>query len=85
MAPAHDVNTLNTVVQRIKEVAESFNQKHVALTVDQALFPILMELNWVVPEYNEVLIPRLGGLHMSMNFLKVLGQLIQDSRFRPSG
>ena len=71
LAPAHDVDTLNTVVQRIKEVAESFNQKHVVLTVDQALFPILMKLKWVVPEYNEVLIPRLGGLHISMNFLKV--------------
>ena len=32
LAPAHDVNTLNTVVQRIMQVAESFNQKHVVLT-----------------------------------------------------
>ena len=79
LAPAHDVDTLNTVLQRIKEVAESFNQKHVVLTVDQALFPILMELKWVIPEYNQVLIPRLGGLYISMNFLKVLGQHVQDS------
>ena len=62
LAPAHDVDTLNTVVQRIIEVAESFNQKHVVLTVDQALFPILVELKWVVPEYKDTLIPRLGGL-----------------------
>ncbi|KAL9951254.1 hypothetical protein ACROYT_G043888 [Oculina patagonica] len=79
LAPAHDVDTLNTVVQRIIQVAESFNQKHIVLTVDQALFPLLMELKWVVPEYKDVLIPRLGGLHTSMNFLKVLGQHIQDS------
>ncbi|CAH3174764.1 unnamed protein product [Porites lobata] len=79
LAPAHDVNTLNTVVQRIMQVAESFNQKHVVLTVDQALFPLLMELKWTLPEYKDTLIPRLGGLHTSMNFLKVLGQHIQDS------
>ena len=79
LAPTHDVNTLNTVVQRIVQVAESFKQKHVVLTVDQALFPLLMELKWVVPEYQDCLIPRLGGLHTSMNFLKVLGQHIQDS------
>jgi len=78
LAPAHDVNTLNIVVQRIVQVAESFNQKHVVLTVDQAFFPLLMELKWVVPEYQDCLIPRLGGLHRSMNFLKVLGQHIQD-------
>ena len=79
LAPTHDVNTLNTVVQRIIEVAESFNQKHVLLRVDQALFPLLMELKRVVPEYKDTLIPRLGGLHTSMNFLKVLGQHIHDS------
>ncbi|CAH3018507.1 unnamed protein product [Porites evermanni] len=79
LAPAHDVNTLNTVVQRIMQVAESFNQKHVVLTVDQALFPLLMELKWTLPDYKDTLIPRLGGLHTSMNFLKVLGQHIQDS------
>lgn len=62
-APAHDVDTSNTVVQRIIQVVESFNRKYVALTVDQALFPSLMELKWVVPEYKDVLIPRLG-LHI---------------------
>jgi len=36
LAPAHNVNTLNTVVQQIVQVAESFNQKHVVLMVDQA-------------------------------------------------
>ena len=79
LAPAHNVNTLNTVVQRIMQVAESFNQKHVVLTVDQALFTLLMELKWTLPDYKDTLIPRLGGLHTSMNFLKVLGQHIQDS------
>ena len=65
LAPAHDVNTLNSVVQRIVQVVESFNQKHVELTVDQALFPLLMELKWALPEYQDCLIPRLGGLQMN--------------------
>lgn len=39
LAPAHNIDTLNTVVKRIVQVAESLNQKHVVLTVDQALFP----------------------------------------------
>ena len=64
---------------RVIEVAKSFNQKHVVLTVDQALFPLLMELKWVVPGYKDTLTLRLGGLHTSMIFLKVLGQYIQDS------
>ena len=70
LAPAHEVDTSNTVVQKIVAVAESFNQKHAVLTVDQAIFPLLMELRWVVPEYKDTIIPRLGGLHTSMNFLR---------------
>ena len=78
-APAHELSTLNTVVKRVIHVAEALNQTKVVLTVDQALFPGLMELKWVVPEYRNVLIPRLGGLHVSMNFLKILGQHMTDS------
>ncbi|KAL2094651.1 hypothetical protein ACEWY4_009370 [Coilia grayii] len=78
-APAHDINTMNTVVRRIMQVAKSFNQSYAVLTVDQALFPLLMELKWIVPEYKDSLIPRLGGLHISLNFLKVLGKHMQDS------
>ena len=37
-----------------------------------------MELKWTLPGYKDTLIPRLGGLHTSMNFLKVPGQHIQD-------
>ena len=32
-----------------------------------------------MPEFKDTLIPRLGGLHISMNFLKVLGQHTDDS------
>ena len=38
-----------------------------------------MQLKWSVPEYRNVLIPRLGGLHTSLNFLKVIGQ--HNARF----
>ena len=60
-------------------VADAFNQLHVVLTVDQALFPQLMKLKWSVPAYKDRLIPRLGGLHTLLNFLKVIGQHMQDS------
>ena len=49
------------------------------MTVDQALFPALMELKWEIPQYKDIWIPRLGGLHTSKSFLKVLGQHTADS------
>lgn len=74
LAPAHEYDTLYTVVQRCKYVAETNGQKFVVLTVDEALYCRLMELKWANDEIQEILIPRLGGLHTAMNFLKAIGQ-----------
>ena len=38
-----------------------------------------MQLKLSVSEYRHVLIPRLGGLHISWNLLKVIGRHIQDA------
>ena len=78
-APANDHDTLNTVVRRISHIAQSRGKKFLVLTVDEGLFPKLMELKWSVPEYKDILIPRLGGLHTAMNFQGCLGQHMQDS------
>lgn len=48
-APAHEMDTLNTVVQWCLHVASSLGQSHVVLTVDQALYCKLMELKWTIP------------------------------------
>ena len=78
-APANDLDTLNTVVRRILHIAESLGQKVLVLTVDEGLFPKLMELKWSLPEYKDILIPRLGGLYTAMNSQECLGQHMQDS------
>jgi len=38
-----------------------------------------MEMKWANPEFTTKLIPRLGGLHIAMNFLKVIGDHMQGS------
>ena len=79
LSPAHEMDTLNTVVRRSMVIAKHFNQEHVVITVDQALFCKLMELKWSVPEYLDKLFPRLGGLHIAMNFMKVIGDHMDGS------
>ena len=78
-APAHDIDTLNTVVRRVMHVAQSLEQEHVVLTVDEGLYPKLMELKWSVDQYKDILIPCLGGLHIGMNFLGIIGRHMEDS------
>ena len=50
-APAHELDTLNTVVLRCMHVARKLGQPHVVITVDEALFSKLMELTWAKAEY----------------------------------
>jgi hypothetical protein len=49
------------------------------LTVDQALYFKLMDLKWSAPEYRERLVPRMGGLHIAMNFMKCIGDHISGA------
>ena len=79
LAPAHEYDTLNTVVRRCMSISAQCGQEHTVITVDQALYCKLMELKWSVEEYKEKLIPRLGGLHTAMNFLKVIGDHMAGS------
>ena len=81
-APASDLDTLNTVVQRVLHVAKSMDQQHIVLTVDEALYPKLLELKWSVEEYRDVLIHCLGGLHISINYMGVIGRHMSDSGLR---
>jgi hypothetical protein len=73
-APAHELDTLNTVIQRCKHVANKLGQHYVVLTADEALFCKVMELKWEKEEYQNILVVRLGGLHISLNFMKVIGK-----------
>ncbi|XP_063763531.1 uncharacterized protein LOC134880508 [Eleginops maclovinus] len=79
LAPAHEYDTLNTVVKRCMAISSHFGQEHTVITVDQALYCKLMELKWCVEEYQGKLIPRLGGLHIAMNFLKTIGDHMAGS------
>ena len=79
LAPAHELDTLNTVVIRCKYVANRLGQYHVVITADEQLFYKLMELKWAKPEYKHFLVVRLGGLHTALKFLEVIGKHMKSS------
>jgi hypothetical protein len=71
-APAHEIDTLNTVVQKCMYISDPLGQRHTVLTVNQALYFKLIDLKWSVPEYRERLVAGMGGLHIVMNFMKCI-------------
>lgn len=78
-APAHEMDTDNTVVQKCMYISNRLEQRHTVITVDQALYFKLMDLKWSVPEYRDILVPRMGGLHIAMNFMKCIGDHMSGS------
>ena len=60
-APAHHIDTLNTVVKRVLHVAQSMEQEHVVLTVSEDLYPKLMELKVAGSTHNGFLVDLLAG------------------------
>lgn len=69
--PAHDLDTLNTVVLRCRHVSRKLGQHHVVITVDEALFCKLMELKRAKADYQDCLIVMLGGLHTATKFINL--------------
>ena len=78
-APAHDMDTLYTAVRRCRFVASTLGQKHVVRTVDEALYQRLVPLKWAHKDLQEWLIVRMGGLHIALNFLGVIGRHMECS------
>ena len=78
-APAHEMDTLKTVVKKCMHVATVLGQQYTIITVDQALYCKLVELKWATPECREKLIVQLGGLHICICFLKTIGDHMKES------
>lgn len=77
--PAHEYNTLHTVLMRCVSLADNLNYPYIDLVVDQALFCKLLELRWSSEIFQKLIILRMGGLHLSMNFMGAIGQHMKNS------
>ncbi|CAG9818890.1 unnamed protein product [Phaedon cochleariae] len=75
--PAHEIETLTTVLQGCIALGNSLGYKYISLTADQQLYCKLLE--WSSPEFKERFILRMGGLHIAMNFLHTIGQHMAGS------
>ena len=52
LSPAHEYDSLNTVIVRCRHIAETLGQKYVVYTVGEALFSRLMALKWSQESYS---------------------------------
>ena len=79
LGEATDFDTINTVVERCRFVANSLDQQYIIITADEAIFCKLMELKYANADLRRILIVRLGGLHTAMAFMKAIGKHVKES------
>ena len=73
-APADDYSTFYTAFKQCLDVDAKLQNPYTIIGVDQALFCKSMELKWNCPEFKDKIIICLGGLHVSMKFMGVIGK-----------
>lgn len=79
LEPAHEFSTLNTVLQRSLYIANKTGRKYTVITVDQQLYCRLLELKWSSDDYQKRIILRMGGLHLALKFLTIIGKHMSGS------
>ncbi|CAH1225893.1 unnamed protein product [Diabrotica balteata] len=74
-----EYDTVWTVIIKCNEIAKELNNRYTVLTFDQAIYYKAKELQWSQSEDTKNVVIRLGGFHIVMNFLKIIGQFMTDS------
>lgn len=72
--PAHEFNTLTTVLTRCIALGDKLNYDYIVLTVDQQLHCKLLDVKWSSPIFQERIVLKMGGFHIACNFMKAIGQ-----------
>ena len=77
---AHDVATIKHSLDMIEKAVSFLNptQSHV-VTVDQPLFALAKQIQWTWPNQYGQFVFILGGLHIEMTVLKMIGQILSNS------
>lgn len=72
--PAHEYDTLWTVITRCKMISDHLKQDYTVITFDEALYSKVKILMWLRPDETHNVIPLLGGFHSIQVYLTAIGE-----------
>ena len=78
-ASSTEYSTIYTVMKQVRNMMEALNQRHSVITFDLAIYMKAKEVHWRLPEELKNTVIRMGGFHIALNFLAVIGKRFQDS------
>ena len=74
-----EYSTVYTVLKTVQKITESAGQAASVVTFDLAIYVKGKEIQWRVPEELKNVIKRMGGFHIALNYLSLLGKMFSDS------
>ena len=74
-----DPTTMMTGMVEAQRLTHLTGQNITVFTNDQQLYRVAVNIAWVYPDLFHYFIPRLGGMHILMNFVGAIGHLIENS------
>ena len=78
-ASSAEYSTIYTVMKNAQKMMASLQQRHSVITFDLAIYSKAKEIQWRQHEEFKDTILRLGGFHIALNYLAVIGKIFQDS------
>lgn len=77
--PATEYSTIYTVMKAVQDMSVSLGQTNSVVTFDLAIYTKAKEIQWRRPdEFQNLTIP-MGGFHIALNFLSVIGKKFEES------
>ena len=74
-----ELSTIYTVIKKAQNICASLGQRDTVVTFDLAIYCKAKLITWKYPEEFTNTVIRLGGFHVALNFLSVLGKRYQSS------
>ena len=83
MLPANSVeySTIYMVMTVLQKQIERLSQENSVITFNENIYAKAKEIHWRRPDEFKKLIIRMGGFHIALNFLSVIGKGYSESGF----
>ena len=76
---SNDFSTIYTVLKHAQKISAAIGQANAVITFDLAIYSKAKEIEWRFPDEFSNVVVRIGGFHVALNFLSLLGKKFSDS------
>jgi len=74
-----DFSTVYTVMKHAQKISSSVGQSYSIITFDLAIYAKAKQAHWRCPEEFSYTVIRMGGFHIGLNFLSLIGKKYTNS------